>query len=646
MFRKFITFVTIIFSASVIAEESTYSLEPILVTAKRFTTSVDEAPAITTVISAAQIEKSAANNLARLLESEAGINVSELFGISGTKSSVDMGGFGASGNLNTLILLNGRRLNDVDLSGANLAAIALESIERIEIIHGTSAVLFGDNAVGGVINIVTKSGFKQQRSQLKLQQGSYRTMETTFNSQGNFDKNAFSITLDSSSSNGYRDNSSFENNRLAGELAFDKGSWLFGARLFGSQEDLQLPGALHEPDYDRNPTQSGTGALESSKEDRYAVEAFMNGKHFAGELAVSDKHQEAFIYGDTSANLTTISLTPRYSRQIENQHIITGLDLYHSNLDSEARFDFAHNQGNATRESYAIYATDTLSFNNQIQLQLGARYQQVKLDLSNKNLLTNIEGSDQSKDGLTAWDVSISHKHNSGMRNYIRVASSFRFPVLDEVWEYYSGTISLLEPQTSQHFEFGSDFPINNAITLKANIFRMKIKNEISYDAVQYANVNLESTQHDGINLNLRWQSTPSYTLTTVYGYRNAKFTSGANDGKQIPLIPSHKLSLNNQFDLKNIGIFNLNAIYTGQRYFGNDDANIGKQMSAYTKLDLDYLRDFGGWKGRVSVFNLTNEKTANQGYYLPPYNDPNGNPYYYYPLPERSIVVSVEGHF
>jgi iron complex outermembrane receptor protein len=633
---------SILFSTHALAETSEYSLEPVMVTTQRFTTPIDSAAVITTVIDADQIEKSASNNLASLLESEAGIHVTDLFGISGSQSSVDMGGFGASGNLNTLMLLNGRRLNDVDLSGANLAAIPLESIERIEIVQGTSAVLFGDNAVGGVINIVTKNGFNQQQSQLKLQQGSYRTLETTFNSQGSFDNKSYSVILNNSASNGYRDNSSFENSRIAAELAFDQGSWLFGTRIFGSKEDLQLPGALNEPDYERDPTMAGAGKLESSKENRYAVEAFAKGNHYAAEIALSDKHQEAFFYGKTSADLTTVSLTPRYSRHLNLQDIIAGLDLYRSDLESEALFDAAKNQGAATRESYAIYATDTFSFNKQTQLELGARYQQVNLDITNKNLLAHTEESNDSKDGLTAWDISVSHKHRYGARNYLRLASSFRFPVLDEVWDYYSGTIALLEPQTSRHFEIGSDYPINDSVTLKANFFRIKIKNEISYDAAQYANVNLESTQHDGVNLNVRWQAGQFYTLSTAYGYRNATFTFGANSGKQIPLIPHHKLSLNNQFDLKYGGILNLNVIYTGERYFGDDNANQGKQLPAYTKVDLGYIHNFGIWKARLSIFNVTNEKAADHGYY----GSYATNPYFYYPLPERSIVVGLEGNF
>ena len=115
--------------------------------------------ASSTVITAQEIERSPGQSLQDLLAREPGVQMTNLFGsVNGARSSVDMRGFGAAGTSNTLVLVNGRRLNDIDMAGVDFSAIPKNSIERIEITRGNSgAVLYGDGAVGGVINIVTKN---------------------------------------------------------------------------------------------------------------------------------------------------------------------------------------------------------------------------------------------------------------------------------------------------------------------------------------------------------------------------------------------------------------------------------------------------------------------------------------------------------
>jgi len=111
-----------------------------------------------------------------VLAREPGIQVSSLFGgVNGARTTVDMRGFGATGALNTLVLINGRRLNDFDLESIDLSVVPVDSIERIEITRGNSgAVLYGDGAVGGVINIVTRSGVNLPFSgRVQGQVGSY-----------------------------------------------------------------------------------------------------------------------------------------------------------------------------------------------------------------------------------------------------------------------------------------------------------------------------------------------------------------------------------------------------------------------------------------------------------------------------------------
>jgi outer membrane receptor protein involved in Fe transport len=114
-----------------------------------------------------------------LLSREPGVQVTNLFGgVNGARSQVDMRGFGAAAASNTLLLINGRRVTDLDLVGFDIASIPRESIERVEITRGNSgAVLYGDGAVGGVINIVTKTGVACRRARLDATVGSFNYRE-------------------------------------------------------------------------------------------------------------------------------------------------------------------------------------------------------------------------------------------------------------------------------------------------------------------------------------------------------------------------------------------------------------------------------------------------------------------------------------
>jgi iron complex outermembrane receptor protein len=113
-----------------------------------------------TVITSEDIARSPAQTVQEIIAQTPGVQLTSFYGgVNGAGTTVDLRGFGAFASSNTLVLMNGRRLNDLDLQGVDLSTIPRDSIERIEITRGNSgAVLYGDNAIGGVINIVTKTG--------------------------------------------------------------------------------------------------------------------------------------------------------------------------------------------------------------------------------------------------------------------------------------------------------------------------------------------------------------------------------------------------------------------------------------------------------------------------------------------------------
>ncbi len=138
------------------AGESPTALPDVLVSATRSAQSNVTVPASITIISREEIARSGARNLAEVLRGRGSVQVIDSFG-DGSRTTVGMRGFGESANANTLIMVDGRRLNNIDISDPDLNSISLKDVERVEIIHGSAGTLFGDQAVGGVINVITRT---------------------------------------------------------------------------------------------------------------------------------------------------------------------------------------------------------------------------------------------------------------------------------------------------------------------------------------------------------------------------------------------------------------------------------------------------------------------------------------------------------
>src|SRR5262249_33009933 len=202
--------------------------------------------ASTTVITRTDLARSPGQTVQDVLAREPGIQVTSLFGsVNGARSTVDMRGFGATGALNTLVLINGRRLNDVDLASIDLSVIPVDSIERIEITRGSSGgVLYGDGAVGGVINIVTRNGVNQPFSgRVQGQVGSYRYGEADASFSGSNGPFAASVAGNAISSGGYRSNNQLHQQNVVGDFRWNDGQGT-GAyfNLSGNDQHLGLPG--------------------------------------------------------------------------------------------------------------------------------------------------------------------------------------------------------------------------------------------------------------------------------------------------------------------------------------------------------------------------------------------------------------------
>jgi iron complex outermembrane receptor protein len=217
--------------------------QDIVITAPRFPEEVRRLPASVTVITQEDIARSAARTLPELLSGEVGFTTKDFYGNNAAITSVDLRGFGATANQNTLILLDGRRVTDFDLSGVQWAAIPVAAVERVEIVRGSGAVLYGDAATSGIVNIVTRSPLTPgKRFEVMGRVASHDTLEGQLYGAYGADRLGVNGSIYGYESDGYRRNNRNEQQNNTFNLRWALGQGNVDVRLGTDRQDLRLPG--------------------------------------------------------------------------------------------------------------------------------------------------------------------------------------------------------------------------------------------------------------------------------------------------------------------------------------------------------------------------------------------------------------------
>ncbi|WP_456376969.1 TonB-dependent receptor, partial [Lutibacter sp.] len=217
---------------SIYAQKDTIKLKEVSITTNRIILPFSKNSRAITLITSKDINNSPSTNVADLLQNIVGIDVRRR-GIDGMQSDLYIRG----GNFNqTLVLIDGVKMDDAQTGHHSMNAILpLETIERIEIIKGPAARIYGQNAFTGAINIVTKNSIDNSLN-LNLKYGSYNNSKgiTTLSQQ--FKEGSILASLGFQQSDGYRFNTDFENISAFLKSNFQKYKLLasFTQRKFGA----------------------------------------------------------------------------------------------------------------------------------------------------------------------------------------------------------------------------------------------------------------------------------------------------------------------------------------------------------------------------------------------------------------------------
>jgi iron complex outermembrane receptor protein len=609
-----------------IESESTAESElpEIVVTATRYEEKVQKIPANVSVITRDEIKNSTAQNIPELLRMQPGVKVNDING--GRRSyTIDLRGFGESASSNTLVLVDGRRINQADLSGVDWVQIPLDRVERIEIIRGgRGSVFYGDNASGGVINIITREG-DQFRAGAEYARGSYDTNKVNAYVSGM--KNNLSFLLSGSylGTEGYRDNS----DQVARDIGLNMDYYIGSiARINFStgyhEDEAGLPGALFEDELkdDRKQTNFSDDFAEiadyyyklrpeiyfwddsmfridaSFRERDTTSFASFSGGNFTGDTEIKTVAVSPLILFKNSFGNVQNSLTVGFDYEKVEEDILNSSVFFGS--PSVGEFDL-------DKEGHGYYIYDDLAPVKNLSLSLGYRYDKADYDFDSKiKEPPGVQTSPASTSlDAEAYTAGINYAFNGKSYIYFSYNHSFRYPLLDEFFSFFMNTIEEdLKQQRSDGYEAGVRYYFTDIIYSHVNFFRIDTEDEIFYNLISFANENLDGeTRRQGVEVSFNAGLNEWWSLNGSYTYLDGEITSGQFKDNEIPDAPEHKATAGTVLS-KSGFTFALDGIYVGDRVFISDFANDFSDQDEYLVFNTKFMYK---WKVLTAFLDINN---------------------------------------
>ena len=568
------------------------------------------------------------------------------------------------------------------------AAIPLAGVERIEILRGTGAVLYGDGASAGVINIVTRSPLRQGAALEALGRiATFNTREGQLYgnyASGNFGINASTYGF---ASDGYRANNRNEQQNNTASLRWAFGDTTLDLSAATDAQDLRLPGArriqpsimLNEYTADRRGAQTPLDyASRDGKRASLVIGQRIGEAELSAGLSWRTKDQRAYFdqggfptyRADT---LDVSSLTPRlrvpFATGAIAHRLTVGADLHDWRYDSR-RSNLPENTAQpinrvrASQNNQAFYIQDLVDLPRATQLSLGWRTERVRYSASDvadpaaPGFFFNTAAPDaRETQRQHAWELGARHAFSPAWALFGRAGRSFRFVNVDEIYEndaFFNAQFQILRPQHALTREAGAEWR-RGAHSLRATLFHTDVTDEIHLDpfSTGVGNTNLPPTRRRGIELDGAWQAAEGLRFKLGYAYTDAKFRQGVLAGsvfaigtnlnvagKQVPLVPKHKLNAGFAWDITAATRLSGMLTAVSSQFMDNDEPNtLGVKIPGYSTVDLKLGHAFGWGRLALAVNNL-----FGSDYYTYAVRSAFiADRYAVYPLPGRTVGLSAE---
>ena len=461
-----------------------------VVTATRNVQLLSAALPHTTVITREDIERSQATDLVTLLQRESGLQRTQNGGI-GSTSSIFMRGAAA---LETLVLIDGVPQNKQDASGAvSLEHIMLDSIERVEIVRGNVSAIYGSGAIGGVIQIFTKTGSRAPSAALSLELGPRAFKKLSGSASAAVGDTALSVTLSRIKTDGFSainpvqqpganpDADGYANTSvdLSATHRLSK-DHRFGFKLFKSTGEVDYDNALGAPTDIQNAT------TRLNQDTVFTDNTFGNWRSRLSLSEQSDKSRffDNGAYGSTATFVTRARVLNWVNTlALGNDWIVTGgLEQQRQRVETTttSEYDFPYDQ---KRNATAVFA----GVEGKVgpgALQLNVRHDKV--------------GDLKESTGYIGYGYPVTDQ----FKLVASASTAFIAPPLGYLFAPGYGNPQL-KPELARSKEVGLQYEQGGHL-VRATYFDTRIKDQLNFDSITYVFANISHTRNDGMELSYK----------------------------------------------------------------------------------------------------------------------------------------------
>jgi iron complex outermembrane receptor protein len=583
------------------SKEPVLDVGEVVVTATRLADTMEElrrVPGQVHVITAEDIERTRPSTVQEALRQVPGLI---LYNQNGNRFQpvVDLRGFNAQPNPSISVFVDGVRVNEPESNAINFDLIPIQDVERIEVLPGATAV-FGQNALGGVINIITKRGTKTPQTTVEGALGSFNHYRVSANTSGPAKDFDYFVGFALDRESGFRDFSDGRVSKASGRLGYRPSEATDLSVSYSYVNDaLEQAGSMRLSDLDQdrrrnispvdvNKNELNSVALHGRQKLGWGFSLAGNGfyRQTSREQQVTGLNNASRGITDTDTSGGALQLSHEARVWDRLNRLSLGAEYRHSGINSASSgafsgFPFATKRL-IDEDVQGFFAQDSFDLMPNLTLTGAVRYDSTKISFVDELDAAN-NGSKWY--GLTTPRAGLTYTPWSPLTLYANYGQGFRVPTTDELFASGVGFSNPnLKPMKSETYEVGLRTRPVGWLEGTLALFLTDVKDEIVFDPSVPPfgqNRNSPKSRRQGIEVGAKLWPHEQVDVLLNYTYTEARYRSEATlstgtveKGDWVPLVPMHRVNGSITYrPLAGLEL-NLDGRYVSRQVLLNDEAN------------------------------------------------------------------------